>query len=82
MSATTSNTSYFARIITDECFLFKTPTNVVDSSNIFFELPKTYFVKLIDKAEDNFYKVEYSSFTGYVKKDSQKHRNGRAAWFP
>lgn len=70
VSATTSNTSYFARIITDECFLFKTPTNVVDSSNIFFELPKTYFVKLIDKADENFYKVEYSSFTGYVKKDS------------
>lgn len=66
----TSTETYFARIMFDEVYLFKTPNDIADSSNILFELPKTYFVELTEKVNEKFYKVNYLSFTGYVKKDS------------
>ena len=69
VSAATTET-YFARIMFDQVFLYKTPNNIEDSSNIYFELPKSYFVELTDSANDNFYKVNYLNLTGYVKKDS------------
>ena len=62
--------TYFARIMFDEVYLYITPNEINDSSNIFFELPKTYFVELTDSANDLFYKANYLSFSGYVKKDS------------
>lgn len=65
-----SNQTYFARVMFDQVYLYKSPAEINDSSNIFFELPKSYFVELIDSANDDFYKAKYLSFTGYVKKDS------------
>lgn len=63
-------TSFFARIMHEDVFLYKSPSETGVSSNIYFELPKTYFVQLLDNANDEFYKVKYISFLGYVKKDS------------
>ena len=65
-----SNETYFARIMFDQVYLYKTPNNIEDSSNIYFELPKSYFVELTDSANENFYKANYLNLTGYVKKDS------------
>lgn len=65
-----SNQTYFARVMFDQVYLYKTPNDIDDSSNILFELPKTYFVELLENANNKFYKVNYSTFTGYVKKDS------------
>ncbi|MCQ2564990.1 MAG: hypothetical protein MJ152_03960, partial [Clostridia bacterium] len=38
-------------------------------SNTKFLLPQTYFVKLTDNANADFYKAEYMGISGYVKKD-------------
>ena len=65
-----TNETYFARIMFEQVYLYKTPNEITDTSNIFFELPHTYFVELIDSANEKFYKVNYLNFTGYVKKDS------------
>lgn len=61
-------TELYARVLFDEVYFYKTP-NENALNNIYFELPKTYFVKLIDKNE-NFYQAEYLNIVGYVKKDS------------
>lgn len=63
-------TRYFAKVMYDDVYLFKTPTDIDDISNIYFELPKTYFVELLDSANEDFYMANYLSFSGYVKKDS------------
>ncbi len=62
------STTYFARIMQDEVYLYKTPLNVDDVSNIYFSLPKTYFVELVEE-ESGFYKVNYLNFNGYIKKE-------------
>ncbi len=64
-----ASTIYYARIMTTDAYLYKSPIDVDDYSNVYFVLPQTYFVQLIDSSNNSFYKVNYSSFTGYVKKD-------------
>ncbi len=61
--------TYYARVLFEQVYLYKTPIEDNSLSNIHFELPKTYFVELIGK-ENNFYKAKYLDFYGYVKKDS------------
>lgn len=65
----TETQTYYAKILFEQVYLYRTPVEDNSYSNIFFELPKTYFVELID-VENNFYKAKYLNFTGYVKKDS------------
>ena len=61
---------YYARIMFDQVNLYREPKLDESISNIYFELPKTYFVKFLDKANDDFYLAEYNGIRGYVKKDS------------
>ena len=63
-----NNQIYFAKVLFEQVYLYKTPTNNNDVSNILFELPKTYFVQL-EEASGEFYKAKYLDTTGYVKKD-------------
>ena len=63
------NPTYYARILFDQVYLYKTAKEDNSIGNIYFELPKTYFVELLDKSGD-FYEARYINFTGYVKKDS------------
>ena len=65
----TEKSTYYARVLFEQVYLYKTPTNNNSASNIFFELPKTYFVELLSK-EENFYQARYLDVVGYVKKDS------------
>lgn len=65
-----SNETYFARIMQDDVCLYKSPTNSNDTTNIFFTLPKTYFVELQNLINDEFYEVQYLGIKGYVKKDA------------
>lgn len=60
--------TYFAKILFDEVYFYKSPTADNSTNNIYFELPKTYFVELISK-EGDFYEARYLDFVGYVKKD-------------
>ena len=64
-----TGTTYYARIMQDNSYLYKTNVDVDDFSNVYFILPKTYFVELVDETQNGFYKVNYLTFTGYVKKD-------------
>ena len=68
ISSTNSVENVFARVMFEHSYLFKKPIDNIEYSNLFFELPKTYFVELID-ADGEFYKARYLSFEGYVKKD-------------
>ena len=61
--------TYYARILFEQVYLYKTPNEDNSLSNLYFELPKTYFVELIGKS-GNFYEAKYLNFVGYVKKDS------------
>ncbi len=63
--------TYFARIMTDNAYLYIKPieTNMEDFSNIYFKLPKSYFIKLTDSYNSQFYLAQYLDITGYVKKD-------------
>lgn len=63
------NSSCYARIMFDQVYLYKTPNDNNDVSNIYFELPRTYFVELTNKHGD-FYQANYKNLTGYVKKES------------
>ncbi|MFQ6752136.1 MAG: hypothetical protein ACLRFL_01035 [Clostridia bacterium] len=65
-----SDQNYYARIMQDECYLYRAPIDVSDASNIYFELPKTYFVLLISSPNDEFYEACYMDTVGYVKKNS------------
>lgn len=64
------NQTYYARVMFDQVYFYKTPYEINDSSNIYFVLPKSYFVELTDLVENDFYKANYLNFSGYVKKDS------------
>ncbi len=69
-SSTEDTSTYYARIMYDGVYLYK---NAIDSdiySNVYFELPKTYFVMLLGSENSSFFKVQYLDFTGYVKKDN------------
>ena len=61
--------AYYARILFDQVYFYKSPTDDNSTSNIYFELPKSYFVKLTNK-QGNFYEATYQNIIGYVKKDS------------
>ena len=65
----TKQETYYARVLFEQVYLYKTPTEDNSLANIYFELPKTYFVELIGK-EGDFYKAKYLDLYGYVKKDS------------
>ncbi len=67
--------TYYARVLFEQVYLYKTPTDDDSISNIYFELPKTYFVELINK-NGNFYEARYINFIGYVKKDSVQAVSG------
>ena len=58
----------FARIKLAGVHLYKTPTLNESYVNMHFELPPSYFVKLLSDAGTHFYKAEYMNQIGYVKK--------------
>ena len=57
----------YARAETDGVMLYKTPSL---DDEIYFEVPKSYFVMLITNFSSQFYKVQYRDVVGYVLKSS------------
>lgn len=70
------SSSEYLRIVSSNTFLYRTANIDENYENLYFELPQTYFVKLIDSSNENFYKVEYSNLIGYVKKSEVIKVNG------
>jgi len=64
----TDTETYFARVMFEQVYLYKTPTDDDSVSNVYFELPKTYFVELTNSYDDTFFVAKYLDLTGYVKK--------------
>lgn len=67
---------YYARVMYEQVNFYRQPLLDESMANVWFELPKTYFVKLLDRAGDDFYLAEYNGIQGYVKKDSVRAING------
>lgn len=64
--ASTNGQTQYAKVITGNACLYKTCTSLNDSSNVLFLLEESYFVKILDISQNNFYHVEYLNQTGYV----------------
>ena len=62
------NETCYARVLFDQVYFYKSANDDNSIENIYFELPKTYFVELVGKEKD-LYKARYMDFYGYVKKD-------------
>ena len=68
--AENTSETYYAQIMFEQVYLYKTPTNDNSTLNVYFEIPKTYFVELLENANESFYYAKYSNIFGYVKKAS------------
>ncbi len=77
VTAATIKPTYFARVMYDDVYLYRSPTDNDDMANLYFKLPVTYFVELYDSYDQNFYCARYMGFEGYVKKDMVQAIIGR-----
>ena len=58
----------YAQIKEDNVYLYKTNLSTF-LNNAYFEIPKSYFVMLLNNIDETFYKVQYKSMVGYVLKE-------------
>lgn len=56
------STSFFAQIQTQNVFLFEDK-----GTKPIFEIPNTYYVKLLEDEVDGYYKAQYLNLTGFVR---------------
>ena len=66
--------TYFAKITSDNIYFYSQPS-LTDSSKLFI-LPKTYFVKILNKENEQFYYAQYQDLFGYVKIEEVAVMNG------
>ena len=59
--------SSYARV-KDNVYLYKSAIAGTAYSNIYFVIPSTYFVELINSADNTFYRASYMNILGFVKK--------------
>ncbi|HEY8390169.1 MAG TPA: SH3 domain-containing protein [Clostridia bacterium] len=57
----------YGLIVESKSVLYRNPVNSDTLDNIYFYLPETYFVEVLEKIDDVFYKVRYVDVVGYVK---------------
>lgn len=60
-----AETSTYAKAMSN-CVLYKSQSLENKASNIYFIIPETYFVIILDKLSDNCYKVQYDKFIGFA----------------
>lgn len=64
--------------IKEDCLLFKTnDTDLILHSNVYFTLPKGYFVSIITNITSEIVKVRYGNFTGFVKSNKIAKVSGK-----
>ena len=69
ISATSKYITYpYAKVLDNNVYLFKTNTSTF-LTNAYFEIPKTYYVLVLNNIDETFYKVEYNGFVGFVLKN-------------
>jgi hypothetical protein len=57
----------YGLIVESDAVLYRTPTDSDAMDNIYFYLPETYFVEILEQIDQIFYKVRYDDIEGYVK---------------
>jgi len=67
----------YAKIQSENCFMFSSLNNS-DKSKL-FTLPKSYFVKLINDANEDYYYCSYKDIEGFVKKSEVVAMKGTPA---
>ncbi len=63
-----AQTEAYYRISAENVLLYRTPTDSNSIDNVYFTLPTSYFVKFISDENEDFLKVQYLDFIGYVLK--------------
>lgn len=64
----TTQTSGYAIIKDNNCYFYRTTNTKSRFSDRFFLLEKSYFVKILENTNDDYYKAEYNGIVGYVQK--------------
>ena len=64
----TNQTSGYAVIKDNNCYFYRTISSNSMFSDRFFLLEKSYFVKILENTNNNYYKAEYNGIVGYVQK--------------
>jgi len=61
------NSSIYAKVEKNDTFIYSSPK--ADETGKLFEIPNSYFVRLIEDAGNNFYYCAYKDIFGYVQKN-------------
>ena len=72
ITAVYANNNTYAQITSENSYLYRNPTSNPSISNIWCKLEQTYFVEIINDYNDDFYKVNYNSIIGFIKKSEVK----------
>ena len=57
----------YGLVVEANSILYRNPVESDASDNIYFYLPETYFVEVLEQVDQVFYKVRYDDIEGYVK---------------
>ncbi|HEY8443791.1 MAG TPA: SH3 domain-containing protein [Clostridia bacterium] len=57
----------YGLIVESNSILYRNPVDTNASDNLYFYLPETYFVEVLEQVDQVFYKVRYDDIIGYVK---------------
>ena len=60
-----AETTTYAKAL-ENCLMYKSESMIENSDNVFFIIPESYFVIVLDYVNDNCYKVQYQKYIGYV----------------
>lgn len=60
-----SETTTYAKAL-ENCIMFKSEELIETPDNVFFIVPESYFVILLDSVSDECFKVQYQKYIGYV----------------
>ena len=60
-----ANTSYYAKVQNYDAYMYSQPID--ESEYMLFEVPRTYFVLLMDEENQDFYYAQYQDVFGYIK---------------
>lgn len=63
-----TNTNGYARVKENSCYFYRFTLDNPSINNKYFLLEKSYYVKVLENADDTYYKAEYNGINGYVKK--------------
>jgi hypothetical protein len=57
----------YGLIVEANSILYRNPMDLDTPDNVYFFLPETYFVEVLEQVDQVFYKVRYDDIIGYVK---------------